>query len=491
MKIHAVVTDTDILIVGAGPVGLFLANECVRRGLRCRLIEQRPSQSAHSRALAIFPRTMEILDMGGLVAPFLAAANRVTSVAVHAHDRVLAHIRFEPQESPYPFVAMVPQNVTEQLLVEALRHRGGAVEYNSTLVGLEPQTDAVRVRVNGGREAREISARFVVGCDGAHSAVRHLLNIPFAGGEYAELFLLADIETNDALPADQMQLCPSESGAVAIFPMSATRRRVVATVARPEGAAPSLELVRRLLEARGPGSLAARALHWSSYFKVHHRHVKQLRVGRMFVAGDAAHIHSPFGGQGMNTGMHDVWNLAWKLDLYVRGHGSEALLDSYGAERVPVIESVIGTTDWLTRVMATPGRFVQGMRNAVIPVMSSLGPLQRAFVERLSELAVAYDGSPIVEGSGKRWFDDSLRGSNAPCRRFVLMLGDDNNPTVQRAARDLIGGFSDILELRAVSGSDATLVRPDGYIASATHHGGTTAALNSMRSLLERQTQAA
>src|ERR1051326_3893559 len=321
--------DTDVLIVGAGPVGLFLADECARRGLRWRIVEANATQSKYSKALAIFPRTLEILDMAGLAAPFLEKANRVTSVSIVSHGRRLAHIHFAPEESPYQFVAMVPQNVTEQLLAEALQRKGGAVEYNTSFVTAVQHEDHVRVTLEKQGQQQELAAAFVVGCDGAHSAVRHLLSLPFEGGEYADSFMLADIETNEALPADELELCPSELGPVAIFPISATRRRLVATVQETEGDAPTLEMVRKVLAERAPRGLEARSLHWSTYFRIHHRHVGKLRVKRMFIAGDAAHIHSPFGGQGMNTGLQDVWNLVWKLDLALRGHGNETLLESY------------------------------------------------------------------------------------------------------------------------------------------------------------------
>ena len=239
-------TDTDVLIVGAGPVGLFLANECARRGLRWRLIEARATQSAHSKALAIFPRTLEIFDMAGLVNPFLDAANRVTAVAIVAHGRPLAHLRFAPEESPYRFIAMVPQDVTERLLAEQLQRRGGVVEYETSFVSAVEHQDLVSVTLEGKGQRQETTAAFVVGCDGAHSTVRHLLNLPFAGGEYDDLFMLADVQTNDALRADELQLCPSEFGPLAIFPMSATRRRIVATIEHAEGDAPSLELVQKI-----------------------------------------------------------------------------------------------------------------------------------------------------------------------------------------------------------------------------------------------------
>ena len=480
---------TDVLIVGAGPVGLFLANECARRGLRWRLVEERAGQSEHSKALAIFPRTLEVLDMAGLGAPFLEAANRVTSVAVVTHGRTLARLRFAPEDTPYAFVAMVPQDVTERLLAEALQGRGGAVEYETAFVAAEPRPDGVSVTLEHRGQRSTVGAAFVVGCDGAHSAVRHLLGVPFEGATYEATFMLADVETNDALPGDELQLCPSEFGPVAVFPMSATRRRIVATVERREGDAPSLDLVRRILAQRAPRELEARALGWSSYFSIHHRHVARLRSGRLFIAGDAAHIHSPFGGQGMNTGLQDAWNLIWKLDLVLRGRADALLLDTYDAERLPVIRQVLETTDWLTKVMATPSRIAQALRDTVIPVVSHLGPFQHAFVERLSELGIAYRGSPIVDGAGERYFDDSVRGGRGIRSRFLLVLGDDaDSPTIAAAGR-LAGARADVLELRVVPGRGMSLVRPDGYIAYATETRDAATALASVREVLDRQTR--
>jgi 2-polyprenyl-6-methoxyphenol hydroxylase-like FAD-dependent oxidoreductase len=479
--------DTDVLIVGAGPVGLFLANECARRGLRFRLIEAHASQTLHSKALAIFPRTLEILDMAGLVGPFIEHANPVTAVAVVTHGRRLAHLRFAPEESPYPLIAMVPQSVTEQLLVESLACRAGAVETDTTLVSAEDRGDRVRATVGHDGQRTQISAAFVVGCDGAHSTVRHLLALPFEGAAYEESFMLADVETNDALPASELQLCPSEFGAVAIFPMSATRRRIVATVEKTEGGAPSLELVREILRQRAPSGIEALTVHWSSYFRVHHRHASQLRVGRIFIAGDAAHIHSPYGGQGMNTGLHDAWNLVWKLDLVLHGRGNDRLLESYTAERVPVIRQVIETTHILTRVMSTPNRWSQALRDTIIPMVSRLAPFQRAFVERLSELGISYHGSPIVEGAGERYFDESLRGGDGIRSRFLLLCGDEVELPVKDAARRLVEAHRDLLELRPTTRRGLTLVRPDGYVAYTAHRAA-VAAVSAARAILERQT---
>lgn len=479
--------DTDVLIVGAGPVGLFLANECSRRNLRWRLIEERASQSQHSKALAIFPRTLEIFDMAGVVGPFLENANRVTKVAVMTTNHTLARMEFAPKETPYSFVAMVPQDVTERLLVQALQSKGGHVEYQTKFISAKQDDDGVDVAIEQTGNSAKLRVSIVVGCDGAHSAVRHQLNLSFEGAEYRGSFLLADVETNAALPGDEMQLCPSEFGPVAVFPMSATRRRIVATIDNPEGDAPSLDLVRRILAQRAPGSIEARALHWSAYFRIHHRQATRLREGRIFIAGDAAHIHSPFGGQGMNTGLHDVWNLVWKLDFFLNGHGNQQLLNTYSNERLPVIKNVIETTDRLTMVLGTPNKFAQVLRDAVIPMVSRLAPFQHAFVQRLSELGISYHGSPIVEGPGERYFNDSLRGGQGITSRFLLFLSNKAGPSANELAKQLTESFSGLVELRLAPEPGLVLVRPDGYVAYSSHETD-TAAFEVARSLIQRQT---
>jgi len=480
--------ETDVLIVGAGPVGLFLANECARRGLRFRIVEARAAQSEHSKALAIFPRTLEIFDMAGVAAPFLEAANRVTRVAIASKGRTLARIPFAPENSPYPFVAMVPQDVTEKLLVEELRRKGARVEYETSLVAADPRGDHVSATLERKGERLETTAAYVVGSDGAHSAVRHLLNLSFEGAQYEALFLLADVATNEALPAAEMQLCPSALGPAAIFPMSATRRRIVATVDRPEGDVPSLDLVRRILAERAPRGLEATDLYWSSYFRIHHRQVANLRVGRLFVAGDAAHIHSPFGGQGMNTGLADAWNLAWKLDLVVNGRAGDRLLDTYSAERRPVIRGVIRTAHFLTEAMGTASRVAQALRDTLIPIVTRLPPFRHAFVQRLSQLGVTYSGSPIVEGTGERCFEDWMRGGKGIASRFLLLMDDRAGPEADEAAKRLAASFPEILELRPEPRRGLALVRPDGYVAFSTRRRPRPSTLERVRSLLERQT---
>ncbi len=481
-------SDTDVLIVGAGPVGLFLANECARRSMSYRIVEKNAGQSNHSKALAVMPRTLEIFDMAGVVEPFLQRANRTTCVALFADRHRLAQLAFAPKESAYPFIAMIPQNVTEALLLEALQSKGGAVEYGTTFVSLAQREDGVLAELERGGNHFSINARFVVGCDGAHSAVRKVLNLPFEGGDYDATFLLADLETNDALSGDEMQLCSHEDGPLAIFPMSNTRRRIVATIHSADGEAPSLNLVKALLADRAPEGIEAHELHWSSYFRVHHRHVAKAQSARVFLAGDAAHIHSPFGGQGMNTGLHDAWNLAWKLAFAVRGYATCDLLDSYSGERGPVVKRVIATTDLLTKAMGTPSKIAQGIRNTLIPIVAHFPLFQGTFVEQLSQLGVAYAGSRIVEGRGHRYFDEWMRDGGIR-NQFVLLIGSDASEACVEKGINIAATFREALEVRVSQRTGVALIRPDGYTAFSSYRSDADALCRVQR-VLQRQVSA-
>ena len=477
--------DLDVLVIGAGPVGLFLANECIRRGLRCRIVEANSGQSVHSKALAIFPRTLEIFDMAGLSPDFLRVANRVRSVAVMSHNRALARVRFEPEGTPYPFVSMVPQNVTEDLLAKALRRKGAEVEYDTRFLSMRQSVEGVCVIIERNGRQEQTRAAYVVGCDGAHSSVRESLGIKLDGGEYDMPFMLADIETNQDLPADELQLCSSTHGPIAIFPMSATRRRIVATVDRAEGDAPTLEFTQRLLAERAPKGIQAYKLHWSSYFRIHHRHASRLRSDRVFLAGDAAHIHSPFGGQGMNTGLHDIWNLIWKLELALRGHGSELLLESYSEERLPIIQDVIETTDRLTKALGTPNALAQFLRDSLIPIVSYIPAFRHAMVERLSGLGLAYSGS-IIHNSGKRVLESCMRDGQLAEARFFLFVSRSAHTSFLKTVHAAADSLSGLLTIQESEEQGIRLVRPDGYVAFYSEGDGDIEEIQILRALLTK-----
>jgi 2-polyprenyl-6-methoxyphenol hydroxylase-like FAD-dependent oxidoreductase len=435
-------------------VGLFLATECARRGLAHRIVETNATQSTHSKALAIFPRTLEVFDM---------AANRVNALGIFSHEHEQGHIDFHPAGTPYSFVGMVPQDETERLLLEQLRGRGGAVEYQTTFLSLQQDETGVRAVVQRGADQETIEASYLVGCDGAHSAVRHALGLGFEGGDYADTYLLADAITNDALPANELHLCANRQGPLALFPMSATRWRIIATTTATAGDEPSLDSVNAIIAERGPKGITAQSLLWSGYFRIHHRCVSQMSSGRVFIAGDAAHIHSPFGGQGMNTGLQDAWNLVWKLDLAVRGLATDALLASYTLERHPIAVDVIKTTDFLTSALGSHTALSSGIRDALIPIFTHVPALTEAFAERLSGLANAYKGSPIVDGGGRRYFDESVAGGKDAARGFILMAPAGDDALAQ--ANELASKFSGTLEVRSSPAGALRLIRPDGYLA--------------------------
>jgi hypothetical protein len=246
--------------------------------------------------------------------------------------------------------------------------------------------------------------------------------------------------------------------------MGNRRWRIVATAETVEGDAPSLDVVNAVLAKRGPQGFRAESPVWTSYFTIHHRCVSQMSSGRVFVCGDAAHIHSPYGGQGMNTGLQDAWNLAWKLDVTLRGFATDALLASYSGERHPIVLGVIATTDRLTKAMTMHNPLAVDVRNAILPILTHIPMFQRAFTERMSGLGNAYEGSPIVAGGGKRYLDDSLRGGKGVGRRFILVVPRDDAATTSEA-NNLASQFPEVLEVRLDGAGDVRLVRPDGYLA--------------------------
>jgi 2-polyprenyl-6-methoxyphenol hydroxylase-like FAD-dependent oxidoreductase len=393
-------TEIDALVVGAGPVGLVAALELVRHGMSCRIIDRADQPSTTSKALVVFARTLETFDLMGIAGDFVEAGKKMRQLAFYRQQTLLAHLSFASLPSRYQFALGLPQSETERLLSQHLSRRGIVVERSTELTGLEQNQDCVQatVRTPAGAE-RRIETGWLVGCDGAHSSVRHLLGLDFQGASYQESFLLADVRLTGEIPDGDVILMFADEGVLGIFRFSEARARVIAQLTPASAEAtgkPSLGTIQFYLQQRCPYLIKATDPSWISHFQISRRKVRKFRENRVFLAGDAAHIHSPAGGQGMNTGIQDAFNLIWKLALVAKQDAPLNLLESYNAEREPVARSVLKLTDYLTRVATSRNPIVQSARTVLMPLAGGVEQIADRITETMSELRVHYRRSPIV-----------------------------------------------------------------------------------------------
>jgi 2-polyprenyl-6-methoxyphenol hydroxylase-like FAD-dependent oxidoreductase len=392
---------SNVLVVGAGPVGLTAAAELARHGVTCRLVDKAPAPSATSKALGIMPRTLEVFAGMGTVDAVLAAGHRVGGANFHAGRRRLARVRFDDLDSPYPFVLILPQGQTEQVLTRHLEALGGRVERQVELTGLRQDAEGAtaQLRHADGRE-EAFRASWLVGCDGAHSVVRLALDAPFEGAAYEEGFVLADVRLSGPLADSELHFFIRREGVIGFFPLGGGWWRVVADAPPAEAGAapatPTLGDVQALVDARGPVATRLSDPLWLSGFRIHRRQARRYRQGRAFLAGDAAHLHSPAGGQGMNTGIQDAYNLSWKLALVAADEAPPELLDSYEAERWPVARRVLRFTDRLTRLLTLRNPVAESLRNGALSLLLGPRPVWHRLATGLAELDVAYRDSPLV-----------------------------------------------------------------------------------------------
>jgi 2-polyprenyl-6-methoxyphenol hydroxylase-like FAD-dependent oxidoreductase len=388
-------TSARVLVVGAGPVGLTAACELRRRGVDVRIIDAAPVPTDGSKAIGIHARTLEALDAMDIAARFVAVGRKIHGVNAYADGTRIVHVSLDDIDSPYSYMLSLPQSETERLLSERLFELGPAVERGVKLTGLSQDEDSVTATLahaDGPQETARVG--WLLGCDGAHSMVRHSLGLPFDGAPYDEQFVLADLRISWALPDDETHAFLSPDGVAAALPMPRGRWRLVAEASLEE---PTLEDLTHLLRTRGAPEFFLSDPGWMTSFRIHRRISPKYRQGRVFLAGDAAHIHSPIGGQGMNTGMQDAFNLAWKLALVETGVGREALLDSYHPERHPVAEATIQGTDLATRVVTMRNPIAREMRDRLAVLISGLEVVQKRMLANASETAVGYRSSPIVD----------------------------------------------------------------------------------------------
>lgn len=379
-------TETDVLVIGAGPTGLALAAELRRLGVVPTIIDGQPVGANTSRAAVVHARTLEALEPLGVSRELIQVGVRVPVFRARSRDRALISIDFTRLPSVFQFTLMCPQDMTEAALRRCLEAQGGHVEQPSTLVGFHAQDQSVTAVLSDGGATKVVKARWVVGCDGMHSTVRTQSGIAFVGNEYEESFVLADVHMHWPLSRDEVSLFFSPEGLVVVAPLPHNRFRIVATLDKaPE--VPSIGLMQAILNSRGPSVSPGRIrdIVWSSRFRIHHRGARCFRQGPILLCGDAAHVHSPAGGQGMNAGIQDGVSLAKVLAQTLRD-GNANRLDDWAHARHEVARDVVALADRLTRIATMKSRPGQALRNTALGLIGRLPGVRSSLAKKLAEL---------------------------------------------------------------------------------------------------------
>jgi 2-polyprenyl-6-methoxyphenol hydroxylase-like FAD-dependent oxidoreductase len=507
--------DVPVAIVGAGPTGVLLAIELARRGVEARVLDKQPGRSPETRAIGIHARTLEVFDQVGVVDEFLELGHRVSGISFHTRAGERLRARLGLVDSPYPFLLTLSQAETQRILESSLERLGVRVEWSAEVLDVAPHPAGTALAVQRTSGVQTVTADWVIGCDGAGSIVRRSLGASFEGDDYSQDWLMAEIGVDPPLRRDHFHVFAYTPSVLAAFPLPAERWRVfvpqVVGRAVPERQAPTLEEIERLVAERGHAGLRISDPTLLGAFRCYRRHTKIMRSGRILVAGDAAHIHSPAGGQGMNTGIQDAFNLGWKLAMVVQGKASSQLLDSYQAERVPIAEGVLALTHRLvtTCTMASPRK--RWLRDNLLPIVMAVPAAERRYVNRLSQVSHHYKAGPLSDrnpwprpapvAAGERLPDvEGLVRDGNPIRpldflrsgahTLLVMSGRhaDRGNALRAAAR--FARWRDIVQTIAINGGSGgtavgevadpdlrahrrfgalngrlLLVRPDGYLA--------------------------
>jgi 2-polyprenyl-6-methoxyphenol hydroxylase-like FAD-dependent oxidoreductase len=486
--------ETDILIVGAGPTGLVLALWLTRLGIRVRIIDKASEPGTTSRALAVQARTLELYRQIGLADAVVSRGRKMTTINLWKMGHQAAHVVFgEMGEdlSPFPYALIYPQDEHERLLIDRLAEGGVTVERQTELVAFEEATDGIRSRLkhaDGGTSMCE--AIYLAGCDGAHSAVREGLAIGFPGGTYNHLFYVADVDARGAVMNGELHGALDRTDFLIVFPLKDEgRARLIGTVradaAQRDDHLSWDDVSQRVIEWM---RIEVQQVHWFSTYRVHHRVADRFRKGRAFLLGDAGHIHSPVGGQGMNTGIGDAVNLAWKIADVVHGRADAALLDSYEPERIAFARRLVATTDQAFKGVTSDGPIAHRVRLEIVPAVApavfSFRAARRFMFRTISQIAIQYRDSSLSEGragavhGGDRlpWVPvaENDRDNFAPLRSLTWQIHvyGDAAPEIATVCHERklplhVFPWRQEMSQTGLERNALYLVRPDGYVAFA------------------------
>jgi 2-polyprenyl-6-methoxyphenol hydroxylase-like FAD-dependent oxidoreductase len=503
-----------VLICGAGPTGLLLAGQLALCDVPFRIIDKNEDHTFQSRALVVQARSVEIFAQMGIAQKALHLGEKAKAVNVVVNGKRVLQMNVRDIGeglTPYPYLLMLEQSKTEQILNDFLADRGHMVERQTALLDFTQDAYSVTATIKPTHRKEEaLRVDWLVGADGAHSVVRHKLNIPFAGKTYQQSLFVLDCEVSLHFPSDEMYLAFSQRAFAGFFPLTNGRCRVIGTVPPEcEGKETvSFEEVAKDFAQRLNMDVSLRNPDWIALYHSHHRAVSAFRQGRCFLAGDAAHIHSPVGAQGMNTGLQDAFNLAWKLAFVSQGKAREALLDTYNDERMPIAQNLVRTTDRVFNLVTSKDPLMKAVRMHVLPVlMQTVLPLaqkqhflREAGFKTISEIGIQYRQSELSQEDPHSWFPKHApkpgeRVPYLPAKEpsvetqemvkgtqfhFVLFSGEETNEEAQAIRRQLTEEYPDLIEfdeIRLSAGTkelyetfgiqkqDYYFVRPDSYIA--------------------------
>lgn len=469
--------DTEVLIVGAGPIGLTMAAFLNHFGVKARIIDKKSERTQTSNAVGVHARTMELLNIIGLSEQFSVSGRHMRSVKFFNKQQSFAEFDFSALSSKYNYICDVPQWQTEEILIQHLETHGITVERDVTLSTLDVEQDGVIASLESARGVQTVRTQWLLACDGYRSTVREAIKIPYQGEDLKYHFMMIDAPVTWSDSLDSMSLGLGSELSMAMFPMN-NSVRMIAEVSHSNKYknlhSADEHVFSEMAEECFPGTMKISKPLWESSFWIHERLAQHYRRGRILLAGDAAHAHSPAGGQGMNTGMQDAINLSWKLAWVIKGYAGEKLLASYEEERRPVAANVIQKSTLATKMGMTHNPFVNFVRNHVLPTLSHLQFVQHKMINTIAELTVNYRESSVVCGKGDGYY---APGDRAPCLtsceygyKYCLLdfNGDAGDLEHVKKCTDrlvVVSANNGTIDSSWPSKKGYCLIRPDNYIA--------------------------